>query len=248
MKTYRTNEIAAFVGVHPNTVMLYEQWGYLSPIRREENGYRIYTETHLAQVKMARMLLSLDRAKSYMRFEIQRILRASAQGDINEALAISQRFLAKLKNEIAIELKLLPAIKTLLEREKTEREMEIRSRKQAAITLEISFDVIVHWERNGLIHVPRDHQGHRQYGERELKQLQVIKLLRKENYSTQCIRKIMNRLMDMGEDMRSLQAESGSDEAIILLSSLGEMAQGVEGVIKAFQKAGGTETPEEERA
>ncbi|MBL7200262.1 MAG: MerR family DNA-binding transcriptional regulator [Anaerolineae bacterium] len=40
----RTSDIARAVGAHPNTVRLYEEWGFLPPIPRSPAGYRMYTE------------------------------------------------------------------------------------------------------------------------------------------------------------------------------------------------------------
>ncbi len=34
MRTYSTSEIAKIIGIHPNTVMLYEKWGYIAPLER----------------------------------------------------------------------------------------------------------------------------------------------------------------------------------------------------------------------
>ena len=36
----KTSEIARMVGVHPNTVRLYEARGYIAPVPRAGNGYR----------------------------------------------------------------------------------------------------------------------------------------------------------------------------------------------------------------
>ena len=33
--------------VHPNTVRLYEEWGFLPPVPRAPNGYRLYDQRHL---------------------------------------------------------------------------------------------------------------------------------------------------------------------------------------------------------
>ena len=32
MRTYSTSEIARIIGIHPNTVMLYEKWDYIAPV------------------------------------------------------------------------------------------------------------------------------------------------------------------------------------------------------------------------
>lgn len=49
MATYKTAEIAAIIGVHPNTVRLYEEWGLIPAAKRQENGYRVFTAFHIQQ-------------------------------------------------------------------------------------------------------------------------------------------------------------------------------------------------------
>ena len=39
-----TTKIARAAGCHPNTVRLYEQWGFLPPVERSPSGYRLYTQ------------------------------------------------------------------------------------------------------------------------------------------------------------------------------------------------------------
>ena len=45
----RTHQIA---DVHPNTVRLYEDWHYTSPVPRAANGYQVYTALHLNKCKL----------------------------------------------------------------------------------------------------------------------------------------------------------------------------------------------------
>jgi len=43
----RTTDLAREIGVHVNTIRLYEEYGFLPPIPRGENGYRQYTALQL---------------------------------------------------------------------------------------------------------------------------------------------------------------------------------------------------------
>ena len=43
MKTYQTSEIAKIIGIHPNTVRLYEDLKLIPVVERRKNGYRIFT-------------------------------------------------------------------------------------------------------------------------------------------------------------------------------------------------------------
>lgn len=56
MRTYITSEIARIMGIHPNTVMLYEKWGYIAPASRKENGYRVYGEDGIKLLKIIKAL------------------------------------------------------------------------------------------------------------------------------------------------------------------------------------------------
>ena len=67
MKTYTTSQIAKIVGVHPNTVRMYEKWGLISIPDRKANGYRIYTDIHIAQFEMAKKAFQIELLQSGMR-------------------------------------------------------------------------------------------------------------------------------------------------------------------------------------
>ena len=49
---YSTSQIAKIVGVHPNTVRMYEQWGFIQKPRRKENGYRVFNDIHIKQSEL----------------------------------------------------------------------------------------------------------------------------------------------------------------------------------------------------
>ena len=56
-KTYSTSQIAGIVGLHPNTVRKYEEWGLLQTPERKPNGYRVYTDVHIKQFELAKIAL-----------------------------------------------------------------------------------------------------------------------------------------------------------------------------------------------
>lgn len=53
MNTYRTAEVANIIGIHPNTVRLYENLGLIPKPERKTNGYRVFTDFHIEQFKRA---------------------------------------------------------------------------------------------------------------------------------------------------------------------------------------------------
>ena len=60
MKTYRTAQVAQIIGIHPNTVRLYEELGLISRPERRANGYRVFTDLHIAQFCLARTALRVE--------------------------------------------------------------------------------------------------------------------------------------------------------------------------------------------
>lgn len=55
MKTYKTAEVAAKIGIHPNTVRLYEKLELIPKPERLPNGYRIFTDFHIEQCRLVRI-------------------------------------------------------------------------------------------------------------------------------------------------------------------------------------------------
>lgn len=231
MKIYSTSEIAGIIGIHPNTVMLYEKWGYIAPVERKENGYRVYTETHLEQIKLVRMSLRSELIKSYMKFEVQNIIRSAAQGDLRKALELSREYLTHIQNERDNELKVMKIIQKILKSNLQEEKNISLNRNGAAKLLGVSINVIVYWERNGLLDIPRSKNGYRVYGVDEIKLLRVIKALRQENYSTQCIGRMLKMLKTKVKGNNMFLSKETEEPDDWMLSSLSEAESDVKELI-----------------
>lgn len=231
MRTYSTSEIARMIEIHPNTVMLYEKWGYIAPVERKENGYRVYTETHLEQMKLVRLALRTGWIKSYMKFEAVNIIRSAAQGDLVKALELSREYLSHIQNEKNNELKVMQVIRGILKDDSLKEKSITLNRNVAAKLLEVSINVLINWERNGLLEVPRSKNGYRVYGEREIKLLRVIKALRQENYRTQCICSMLIKLKNKNKEGDVFLLEEAGDPDGWLLSSFAEVENSVKELI-----------------
>ncbi|WP_061320123.1 MerR family transcriptional regulator [Clostridium botulinum] len=58
-KIYKTSDVAKIIGAHPNTVLSYEKWGYISTVPRSENRYRIYIEHNVDIIKRADWIIDM---------------------------------------------------------------------------------------------------------------------------------------------------------------------------------------------
>ena len=60
MNTYKTIDIARIIGIHVNTVRLYEKCGLIPKPERLGNGYRVFTDLHIEQFRLARAALQVE--------------------------------------------------------------------------------------------------------------------------------------------------------------------------------------------
>ncbi|MBI5031349.1 MAG: MerR family transcriptional regulator [Chloroflexi bacterium] len=194
-----TSDIAKVVGIHPNTVRLYEVWGFISPVPRSPSGYRLFSPIHLAQIQIARTALHGPWPGQNIRRSALALTRKTATGDFDAALKLAKQHLVIVKQERAE----AETAARVLERwasgktaKKKHRPLKIG---EAAKLLHATIDAIRNWERNGLISVPRDeHSGYRLYGTAEINRLRVIQMLRQAGYSPMAILRMLLQL-DQGK-------------------------------------------------
>ncbi len=207
MKYYKTSEIAKAVDLHPNTIRLYEEWGLLPEVPRSPSGYRLFTQDHMDQVKLIRLVLKCTVFSREIKHTAYEVITLSARGSYSEALDSAKRLKVLLQNEFR-------------QAEEAERFLEewgsrdafnsvdfqpipktnaasaaVLSRKEVAKLLNVTADILRDWERNGLIDIPRDpRNGYRIYGTDEINKLRVIRALRRSNYSNMAILRAVQKL------------------------------------------------------
>ena len=77
MKTYKTSEVAAMIGIHPNTVRLYEKLELISRSERLPNGYRVFTDFHIEQCRLVRLAFKVEVLQNGLRKKIIQVIKAS---------------------------------------------------------------------------------------------------------------------------------------------------------------------------
>jgi DNA-binding transcriptional MerR regulator len=213
-KVFRTSQVAAAVGVHPNTVRLYEQYGLLPEIPRTASGYRQYTEVHIDQMRLARMAFEGSWPGRAIRRSAVALVKRAASGDLGGALAMGYEHLAIVQAERAhaeSAVKLLERWAGGTASDATPRRLSIGN---VAELLGVSRDMLRNWERNGLIQVPRDSRnGYRLYGAAEIARLRVIRMLGRAGYSTMAILRML-LCLDQGKatDLRKVLDTPSAEE------------------------------------
>lgn len=190
MDGYYTSTIAKIIGVHPNTIRLYESVGFITPPKRLDNNYRLFNKGHISQLKVVRLLLEIELVHEGLRKEVIIILQKMASEDYHEALLDLRNYINHLKG-IKEEAEEAVDLVTDIYKDRKSNNEKTYSRSKVADKLAISVDQIRNWEMNGLIDVPRKENGYRYYGDKEINALKIIKTLKYANYSLMAIRSLM---------------------------------------------------------
>ena len=98
-KVYSTSEVAKLIGIHPNTVRLYEELNLISKPERKSNGYRVFTQQHIEQFRVARLAFEVEVLQSGLRKQAVTIIKTSAENNFSEAIKLTQDYLEQVRGE-----------------------------------------------------------------------------------------------------------------------------------------------------
>ena len=184
-KFLRTSHLARAVGIHPNTVRLYVDWGLVPPVERSPAGYRLFTERHLDCLRLARMIYAAQYPGRGFRALGNAIIRRAVADDWAGALAKAHEHLAA----VSAELEQANQAANLLEHwaqntADSSSDEEPLGIGELSKRLGVSLDMIRNWERNGLIRVPRNsYNNYRLFGNKEIERMRIIRMLSRAGYS-----------------------------------------------------------------
>ena len=193
MNTYRTTEVATAIGIHPNTVRLYEELGLIPTPERESNGYRIFTKFHIQQFLLARTAFQIEVLQGGLRKKIISVIKLSAHKKFDEALILTQEYLEGVRMERNNAEEAIQIVQDILSGEIEEHRFSMK-RKEVSEYLDISMDTLRNWEMNGLLTVKRKENGYRVYTDEDIKRLKIIRSLRCAKYSLEAILRMLRQL------------------------------------------------------
>ena len=237
VRPLRTSDIADALGVHVNTIRLYELWGFLPAIPRDPNGYRHYSAAHLEQARLARLVLQWPYLND--KALLLDLVKRAAVGDLGKAMELAYQYLARVR----VEHTFAEAAVAFLERwaagHLLDTRCELVTISEAAQQLNVTVDVLRNWERNGLIDVPRDPANHyRRYGTTEFGRLRVIRTLIQADYSQMAILQMLRQVDTANTANLRAALDLPPDETAIYaiadrwLSTLAELEQRAQATIR----------------
>ena len=198
-KSYKTSEVAEKIGIHPNTVRLYEDLQLIPRPERLPNGYRVFTDLHLEQFRLARTALQVEVLQRGLRKKAIEIIKTSAKGEYDDAIEITVSYIEEIRSEQKNGEEAVRIVGQLISGGEYKGGGLLLKRNEAARKLGISMDALRNWELNGLLTVKRRENGYRVYGDEEIRRLKIIRTLRCANYSLAAILRMLNALSDQEE-------------------------------------------------
>ena len=235
MNTYKTAEVAAIIGVHPNTVRLYEKRKLIPKPERRSNGYRVFTEFHIEQCKLIRLAFQVEVLQNGLRKKMAQVITVSATGDFDMAIVLAKNYLKQIGRERQSAEEAIEIVKKILSGDGGANDGHLK-RTEVSKMFDISMDTLRNWEMNGLLSVKRKENGYRVYTDEDIRRLKIIRSLRCANYSLESIlRLIQPRSQHPDTDSRAALNEpqqtgdiiSACDRLIVSLSAAEKNARAV---------------------
>lgn len=231
MVTYKTAQVAKIIGIHPNTVRLYENLELISKPRRLPNGYRVFTDMHIQQCELVRMAFRVEVLQNGLRKKMIEMVKMAAIGDYDKAILLTDDYIKQIKQERDKAEEAIEIVKQILSGGIQEKSPQCLKRRQVSQVLGISMDTLRNWEMNGLLTVKRQENGYRIYTEEDIQRLKIIRTLKCANYSLEAILRLLQQIsQNPGADIRMvLNTPKESDDIISvcdrLIISLSEAEQ-----------------------
>ena len=239
--TYKTSELAKIIGVHPNTVRKYEVLGLIPKPLRKANGYRIFSDFHIDQFRLARTAFQIEILQSGLRKRIIEVVKLSANGQFENAIALANLYIDIIDSEIINANEAVEITNSLLKSSFKEKTTLLK-RKDAADILGISMDTLRNWEMNGLLKIKRKENGYRVYDHEDIKKLKIIRSLRCANYSLSSILRMMNTIINNERaDVKQVLNTPQNDDDIVsvcdkLIASLNAAKKNAEKIIRILSE------------
>lgn len=202
MKKYSPIELARLFEVHPNTIRLYERIGYIGKAIRKENNYREFTQKHVVQLKISRLVMAYPFTNQGIRNTGKAIIKAATEEKIEEARQLAKDYIDRIRLEIDMAKQTEAELKEWANGTEvpTKKKEEVRlTRKDIASWLHVTTEAVRNWERNELMH-PRGRGANQEvyFLEEDKRRIRIIYMLRQCGYSMSAINKSMH-LYDEGK-------------------------------------------------
>lgn len=210
-KFLRPIDLAKAIGTSTQAIRTYERVGFIPTAQRNLKGYRLYTSRHLEALHVAQELIA-----AYSWQHAQSIMQAIHCGNLSRALEFIDAYHANIhknRSEIEETLRILRATSATIQpltRAGAKPHQRINFHiKEAAQSAGVRPSALRFWEEQGLLQPTRDKtSGYRLYDAEQVRNVQIITLLRKANYDMGAIHTVLTQLTVGSPEQALIAAEN----------------------------------------
>ena len=189
----RPIDIAKQLNISTSSLRHYESWGLIPEVERGSNGYRIYTDIHVAYFECIRAMIP-SFGMDIIRYCFEKI----DEKDIMSTILKINKAQHDLYEERAIAEKTIEILNsTSIDNIKLKRKDKLMTIGEISDETNTPATSIRHWEKSGLISPLRDSNNqYRVYNSIHLRKILLIRALKKSVYSLDILRAIIDKLDD----------------------------------------------------
>jgi len=208
----KIGSLSKLTGVKAGTIRFYEKCGFLEPVKRLPNGYRIFCRRHIYQIRVCRLVFG-GFVNKRLRKISKDVLQTSKDWNLEAYRQTTDRYLQAVEEDIR---RTRIAVDFVMDRlQETGEECLVYTKKQAAALAGVTSETIRNWERNGLFR-QRERYEKRLYSQQELNRMYVIRLLLDNGYSMMAVRSFLGEYDSRGRELAILYLiEPGENEDLI---------------------------------
>ena len=195
---YYIGEIAEKTGVKAGTIRFYEKIGFLEPVARMPNHYRLFNEHHVIQIRVCSLVFG-GFVNTRLRKISMSIIPAAREWDLEAYDRTTQNYLQAVEQDITRTKKAVSIVTK--QADLNEKEEKEYSKKEAAELLGVTSETIRNWERNGLLE-RKPAYSRRIYQPAEIRRMYMIRFLLDTGYSSMAILRFLTEY-DSGQDQKA---------------------------------------------
>ncbi|MGP4039754.1 MerR family transcriptional regulator [Gracilibacillus sp. D59] len=184
----RPIDIARKLNISTSALRHYESWGIVPRSIRKENGYRVYTEEHVAYFVCIRALNT-----GFGMGFVNKIMPLVQKRKFTEVLWLVNEKQADLHKEKEKTEKVIEVLEIeVAEKIPVRKQKEFYTIGEVAEALDVPTTALRYWEKEELIEPNRDKvNGYRRYTKSDISKLLIIRTLRKAFFSIEIIREMI---------------------------------------------------------
>lgn len=186
-------DIAKKLDISTSILRHYESWGLVPKVERASNGYRIYTEVHVAYFECIRAMVP-----GFGMDLIRYIFEKLDEKDVTGAILKINEMQYKLYDERLLAIKTIEILNnTHINSNELNVKDNLMTIGEISRITNTAATAIRHWEKFGLISPLRDkNNNYRTYNSSHLKKILLIRTLKKSVYSLDIIKSVVDKLDD----------------------------------------------------